>query len=104
MGCLICSFMPAFWLGNTYGMPTIVAFLLLVTSLLLFYEGLGSPGPARDACIFLAAISCFLAAGFKADIVLLYGLYFFILFVENRLTCQTSFSCACSWRWRSLAY
>jgi len=79
VGLVAYSFMPAWWLGNIYGMPLVPAFFCFACSLVLFGRWLGSNSTVPDfrphISILLAAILAIAAVMLKADIVLCYGTF-----------------------------
>lgn len=80
IGLVVYSFMPAWWLGNIYGMPLVPAFFCFACSLLLFarWVGLGSSSSdlkSQISNLLPAAILAIMAVMLKADIVLCYGTF-----------------------------
>ena len=74
-GLVIYSFMPAFWLGNIYGMPLVPAFFCFVSSLVFFARWLAcgkNPWWMTTAFLAIAAVSL------KADVVLCYGVFLWL--------------------------
>jgi hypothetical protein len=84
-GLVIYSFMPAFWLGNIYGMPLIPAFFCFACSLVLFGRWLGfgwqPPRPQymwQGGWLLGSALLAVAGVMLKADIVLCYGTFFLL--------------------------
>jgi hypothetical protein len=77
-GLIVYSFMPAWWLGNIYGMPLVPAFFCFASSLLLFarWIGLSSLSNLKSLIsIFATAVLAVAAVSLKADIVLCFGAF-----------------------------
>jgi len=92
---ILLSFTPAFWQGNIYGMPHIPALLFFVISLNLFYYYMYVQGLARYLFYLLAIVFGVLTVGFKADLMLGFGMYFVLLFRRSGL--RASRCLACFW-------
>jgi hypothetical protein len=73
VGLVVYSFMPAWWLGNIYGMPLVPAFFCCTWACVLLMAGMKAEG--RRAAMPLAGAAVLAIAGvmLKADIVLCYG-------------------------------
>jgi hypothetical protein len=76
-------------------MPHIPAMLFFLISLNLFYYFMYVPGLARYLFYLLAILFGILTAGFKADLVLGFGVYFVLLFRRTGL--RVSRCQACFW-------
>jgi hypothetical protein len=77
---ILLSFAPAFWQGNIYGMPHIPALLFFVISLNLFYCFMYVEGLMRYVFYILSILFGILTVGFKADLMLGFGVYFVLLY------------------------
>jgi hypothetical protein len=82
---ILLSFAPAFWQGNIYGMPHVPAMLFFVISLILFYHFMYSAGPARYVFYVLSILFGVLTVGFKADVILGFGIYFVLQYRRHGL-------------------
>ena len=67
---IVYWFVPAFWIGNSYGMPHIPALALMLGSLVLYTRSLDLQGTPHRKTVALSALCMVIAAGLKSDIVL----------------------------------
>jgi hypothetical protein len=90
---ILLSFAPAFWQGNIYGMPHIPAMLFFLISLNLFYYFMYARGPVRYLFYVLSILFGILTVGFKADLMLGFGIYFVLLYRRTGLNASRCLPC-----------
>jgi hypothetical protein len=75
LGLVVYSFMPAFWLGNIYGMPHLPAFFFFLCGLWCFSVAVGKATHGAGLPLFASALFAAVGIGLKADIILCYGAF-----------------------------
>jgi hypothetical protein len=75
LALVLCSFMPAFWLANVYGMPHLPAMFFFLCGLLCFCHGAERAGWRAVAWLAASVLLASIGIGLKADIVLCYGAF-----------------------------
>jgi len=94
VACIIQSFVPAFWLGNIYGMSHLPALFYLLNSVLYFLVAINANKGVKYWVFMLAACICgIIAVCLKADIILYYGIFLGIVIFKRNYTMKNIIFC-----------